>query len=122
MEKATGKPKERYFRNAIIYFLTCCLVLNTTLPTAMALEAVNMISSSGATPTQWGDHTIIDTSHGAIINWDSFDTSSGQSVTFNQYDGVLSSSSAVLNRVTSGTVPTQFDGALNGNGIVFIRP
>lgn len=121
MEKATSKPRERYFRNAIIYFLTCCLVLNTSLPAVMALEAVDVISSSGATPTQWGDHTIINTDHGAIINWNNFNTSTGQSVSFNQFDGAtLSNQSAVLNRISSGAVPTQFDGALNGNGRVFV--
>ncbi len=106
---------------AVIYFLTFCLVLNTTLPTAMALEAGDVTNSSGATPTQWGDHTIIDTDHGAIINWNNFNTSAGQSVTFNQYDGtVLSEESAVLNRVSSGAVPTEFNGALNANGRVFV--
>lgn len=121
MERVKSKPRERYFRNAIIYFLTCCLVLNTTVPMAMALEAVDVINSSGATPTQWGDHTIINTDHGAIINWSNFNTSSGQSVTFNQYDGaVLSDQSAVLNRISSGAVPTEFNGALNANGRVFI--
>ena len=121
MERAISKPREQYFRNAVIYFLTCCLVLNSTVPMAMALEAVDVISSSGATPTQWGDHTIIDTEHGAIINWSDFNTSTGQSVTFNQFDGAaLSNQSAVLNRISSGAVPTEFNGALNANGRVFI--
>jgi filamentous hemagglutinin family protein len=124
MEKARNKPKERYLRNAIIYFLTCCLVLNTSLPAVMALEAVDVINSSGATPTQWGDLTVIDTDHGAIINWNNFNTSTGQSVTFNQFEGTdrtrLSTQSAVLNRISSGAIPTQFDGALIGNGRVFV--
>jgi len=91
-------------------------------PVAMALDSGNVISSDGiiGTPT-WGDDTIIDTDHGAIINWNNFDTSSAQSVTFNQYmSDVLSSQSAVLNRISSGAVPTQFNGALNANGRVFI--
>ncbi|MHC4430972.1 MAG: two-partner secretion domain-containing protein, partial [Planctomycetota bacterium] len=120
MEKARNRPRERYFRNAIIYLLTCCLVLNTWLPAAMALEAIDVINSSGATPQQWGDHTIIDTDHGAIINWSNFNTSAGQSVKFNQYDGAaLSTQSAVLNRIASASA-TQFDGALNANGRVFV--
>ncbi|UCF16068.1 MAG: tandem-95 repeat protein, partial [Phycisphaerales bacterium] len=66
-------------------------------------------------------HTIIRTDHGAIINWSNFNTSTGQSVTFNQFDGaVLSSQSAVLNRISSGAVPTEFNGALNANGRVFV--
>lgn len=98
-----------------------CLILNTSVPTLLALEAGHVTSSTGADFTQWGDHTIIDTQHGSIINWNNFNTSGAQSVTFNQFDtlgGTLSSTSAVLNRV-SGAM-TQFDGALNGNGSVFV--
>ncbi|MEA3225363.1 MAG: Ig-like domain-containing protein, partial [Planctomycetota bacterium] len=121
MESTRNRPKERYFRNAIIYLLTVCLVLNASLPAVFALETANVISSSGATPTQWGDHTIINTDHGAIIDWNNFNTSTGQSVTFNQFDGAaLSDASAVLNRISSGAVPTQFNGALNANGRVFV--
>ncbi len=122
MEGVARKLKRQYFRKAIIYFLTCCLILNTSLPAVLALGSGNVINSSGiiGTPT-WGDHTIIDTDHGAIINWNNFNTSGTQSVGFNQYkSGILSSSSAVLNRITSGTVPTEFNGALNANGRVFI--
>jgi len=95
-------------------------MLNTSLSTALALEAGDVINSSGATPTQWGDHTIINTDHGAIIDWSNFNTSTGQSVTFNQFDGAaLSEASAVLNRITSASA-TQFNGALNANGRVFV--
>jgi len=112
---------KRYYRKTIIYFLTWCLTLNTTLPVVMALESGDLLSSSDATFTQWGDHTIIDTDHGAIIDWSNFNTSDTQSVTFNQYlNSELSSSSAVLNRISSGSVPTAFNGALNANGRVFI--
>ena len=111
----------RYFREVITYFLTCCLFMNTSLQVALALEQGDVLSSSGATPTQWGDHTIIDTDHGSIIDWRNFNTSDTQSVKFNQYlNSELSSSSAVLNRISSGTVPTQFNGALNANGRVFV--
>ena len=95
--------------------------MNTTLPIAIALEAVDVTGSTGVTGATWGDHTIIDTDHGAIINWSNFSTNSTQSVTFNQYlGGDLSSVSAVLNRISSGAVPTQFNGALNANGRVFV--
>jgi filamentous hemagglutinin family protein len=100
----------------------CCLVLNTSLPRVMALESGNIIDSSGiiGTPT-WGDHTIIDTDHGAIINWNNFNTSSGQTVEFRQYlEGSQSEMSAVLNRISSGSIPTEFYGALNANGRVFL--
>jgi len=121
MKSITRKLRGQYFREAVIYFLTFCLVLNTSLPAVMALESGDVISSSGAAVTMWGDHTIIDTDHGAIINWNNFNTSATQSVTFNQsLGGELSSLSAVLNRINSGAVPTQFNGALNANGHVFI--
>ncbi|MBN2594796.1 MAG: tandem-95 repeat protein [Sedimentisphaerales bacterium] len=92
------------------------------LPRAMALESGNIIDSAGiiGTPT-WGDHTIIDTDHGAIINWNNFNTSSGQIVEFRQYlDGSQNDMSAVLNRISSGSIPTEFNGALNANGRVFL--
>lgn len=105
----------------LVYVLTWCMLLNTSLPLALALEGANLAGATGVIDTTWGDHTIIDTDHGAIINWNNFDTSSGQSVTFNQYmGGQLSGASAVLNRVSSGAVPTQFNGALNANGRVFL--
>ncbi len=104
------------------YFLVCSIVVNVFLPATFALEPGNVISSSGIVgkPT-WGDHTVIDTQNGSIINWSNFNTSSAQSVTFQQYDGAnVSNSSAVLNRISSGDVPTQFNGTLNANGRVFI--
>ena len=87
----------------------------------MALEVTDIISSSGAVPIQWGDHTIINTQHGSIIDWSNFNTNVDQSVTFNQYMGALpDSASAVLNRISSGAVPTMFNGVLNANGRVFV--
>ncbi len=122
MENARSRPKERHFRNAIIYFLTVCVMFNTWIPAAFALLEENMTGNNGLVgTTSWGPHTIINTDHGAVINWDNFSTAAGESVTFNQFGtSGLSDMSAVLNRVSSGTVPTQFNGALNANGRVFI--
>jgi len=103
--------------------LTIILLLIVSLISTQtyALTPGDMISSSGATPTQWGDHTIIETQNGSVINWSNFNTSSKQSVTFEQYlDGKKNSSSAVLNRITSGSIPTIFNGALTANGRVFV--
>jgi len=88
----------------------------------MALESGDIIDSSGIIGTPiWDDHTIIDTDHGAIINWNNFNTSSGEIVEFRQYlDGSLSDMSAVLNRISSGSIRTEFKGALNANGRVFV--
>lgn len=66
--------------------------------------------------TQNGSNTIINqNSNSAIINWDSFNIGSGESVHFNQN----SSSSIVLNRVTNG-LPTSIFGNLTANGNVFV--
>ena len=70
----------------------------------------------------WGASTTIETANGAIIDWNNFNTVNGETVTFNQFDalgGSLSATSAVLNRITSASA-TQFGGALNGNGRVFV--
>lgn len=115
MKSIVRKLRGQYFREVVIYFLTFCLVLNMSLPAAMALESGDMINSSGASFT-WGDHTIIDTDASAIINWNNFNTVSGQSVTFNQPNEL----SAVLNRISSGSVRTEFYGDLFANGRVFI--
>ncbi|MEA3226712.1 MAG: filamentous hemagglutinin N-terminal domain-containing protein, partial [Planctomycetota bacterium] len=121
MKSARNILKRRYLSRGLIYFLTWCMVVNTFLPVAFALEAVDVTGSAGVIGATWGDHTIIDTDHGAIIDWKNLNTTSSQSITFNQYlGGDLSSMSAVLNRVNSGAVPTQFDGALNANGRVFV--
>ncbi len=132
--------KRSSWRKGIAYLLTCCVLLNTSLPAAFALELGDMtgtnntVDTTFVSPTAWGDHTVIDTAHGAIIDWSTFDTSATtavpdvtQSVTFNQYDvlgGDLSSTSAVLNRITTPDpgplLATQFDGALNANGRVFV--
>jgi filamentous hemagglutinin family protein len=106
----------------VICLLMCYLILIISLPRATALESGDIIDSSGiiGTPT-WGDQTIIETDQGAIINWNNFNTSSGQTVEFQQYlDGSLNDMSAVLNRVSSGDIPTEFNGALNANGRVFL--
>jgi filamentous hemagglutinin family protein len=112
------------WRKGVSCLLAWLLIVGTSAPAVLALESGNIISQSPGgiigTPT-WGDNTVINTDHQAIINWNNFNTSSTQSVTFNQYkSGELSSLSAVLNRISSGAVPTQFDGALNANGRVFI--
>jgi len=111
----------KYLRK-VICLLMCCLILNTSLPKVMALDSGNIIDSSGIIGTPiWDDHTIIETDHGAIINWNNFNTSLGEIVEFRQYlDGSQNDMSAVLNRVNSGSIPTEFNGALNANGRVFL--
>jgi len=122
MQSRASFMRRQSFKKATTYLLVCVLILNAAVPAVHALESGNIISSSGVigTPT-WGDHTIIKTQNGAVIDWNKFDTSSAQSLRFKQYDGdALSSMSAVLNRIQSGGVPTHFDGSLYANGRVFV--
>ena len=73
MENVRGKPKEWCFRKVTIYSLVCCLILNTSLPVALALDVGDMGVNSGVLSTTFGAHTVIDTDHGAIINWNNPD-------------------------------------------------
>lgn len=59
--------------------------------------------------------TITQASNTAVINWNTFSINNGELTTFLQ----PSSSSAVLNRVTGGSI-SNIDGTLNANGQVFL--
>jgi filamentous hemagglutinin family protein len=137
MERLRKTIKRRYFRQVIIYLLTWCLVINTTLPAVMAgptggVVDTNPINGGGNADITYntgpyGNTTLVDVqTNQTIINWDSLDTLGGpedvrESLTFTQ--GELSNS-AVLNRVTSG-YGTQFYGDLNadaGMRIFIINP
>ena len=74
----------------------------------VAAGAAN-ISSAGNTTT------IVQTTPKAVINWQGFNVGSTESVSFVQ----PSSSSAVLNRVTSPG-PTTIQGSIQANGQVFV--
>ena len=113
MKNAQKVSTSRLFRKALIYFLVYCMVFNTSI--LFALNPADLNSSTGLDPlVTWGDHTILQTDNGAILNWNNFNTSDIQSVTFNQ----PSITSAVLNRVSGAA--TQFNGDLFANGNVFI--
>ncbi|MHC4542387.1 MAG: two-partner secretion domain-containing protein [Planctomycetota bacterium] len=121
MNRLKKNLPRKLFRITIVYLLIYCLLLNVSLPVLMALGPDDMTGSSGVIDTTWDDVTTIQTDHGAIIEWSNFDTSSTEGVIFEQYlAGELNSLSAVLNRITSGDVPTEFNGALTANGRVFI--
>lgn len=92
----------------------------------LALYPANVFSApSGGTAVQGGEgininyggsETVINQNNDkAVINWDSFDIASGETVTFNQ----ASSSNLILNRITGGS-PTSILGTLNASGNVFI--
>jgi filamentous hemagglutinin family protein len=104
--------KKHYFRKAVIYFLTYCLLINPAV--VFALNNTDLTSSTGLNSSSWGNDTVLNTANGAILNWNNFNTSAGQSVTFNQ-PGI---DAAVLNRISGAA--TQFNGSLSSNGNVFI--
>ena len=104
--------KKHYFRKAVIYLVTYCLLFNTTI--VWALDEGNLDSATGLNSASWGNDTVLNTANGAILNWNNFDTSAVQSVTFNQPD----IDASVLNRISGAA--TQFDGSLISNGNVFI--
>jgi filamentous hemagglutinin family protein len=110
--------------------------LRTLLMTSTALLALgSMLSTLGAGPagaqptgpnvvggnatvSGAGTNSVIinQTTDRAIINWNTFNVSSGGSATFNQ----PGSSSITLNRVTGGLGPSVIDGTITANGRVFI--
>jgi filamentous hemagglutinin family protein len=63
-----------------------------------------------------GSVTINQSSQNAIINWNTFNISKGETTTFNQPN----SASTALNRVIGGQGPSFLDGTLTANGRVFI--
>jgi filamentous hemagglutinin family protein len=83
---------------------------------AIALPSGGSVAAGSATISQTNTQTTINqSSQNAVINWNGFDTSSNQSVVFNQPN----STSNTLNRINSG-LPTNFAGSLTANGNVFI--
>jgi filamentous hemagglutinin family protein len=125
MKRIRKTFKRRYFRNVIIYFLTWCLVLNTSLPAVLATPTPvdGGFTEGTGTITQVGTATnvVVDQAQ-SVIEWSSLDTIGGapgvrESLNFSQ--GGLTNS-AVLNRVVSG-YGTQFYGDLNAAGMrIFI--
>ncbi|MHC4483008.1 MAG: two-partner secretion domain-containing protein, partial [Planctomycetota bacterium] len=115
--------KRRYIRQVIVYFLTCCLLFNTSValaaenpvPTALP-SGFNEATSSGVVVNDpiGSSLTIDQTLPAAIANWQNFDIGTDASVHFNQL-----STDAVLNRVWDGDV-TGIMGTLTGDGRVFI--
>ena len=74
------KNKSKFFNLVILlpYFLTFCLFTKIYTISVFALEPGNVIDSSGVISSTWGDNTILNTNHGAIINWNNFNTSATQ--------------------------------------------
>lgn len=99
----------------IKYYTAVILVFLFNIPVYAAPNGANVVHGN-VNISQSGSNTIINqNTDKAIINWNSFDVNKGESVLFNQN----SSSSIILNRVTSG-LPTNIFGNISANGNVFI--
>jgi filamentous hemagglutinin family protein len=129
MDIVTEMMKKHYLRRAIIYFLTCNLILGAWLPAVLATPTPvgDGFTVGTGSITQEGNTTnvVVDQTQ-SIIEWSSLDTLGGaenvrESLNFSQ-SGLTNS--AVLNRVTSG-YGTQFFGDLTadaGMRIFIINP
>src|SRR4030042_3178040 len=133
MKRVKKILKSRYSRKVIIYFLVCCLVLNTSLPALLAAPAggVPDLRDGGGVSITYRTgpflHTTlvnVDTTR-TIIDWESLDTRGGaanmrETLAFTQ-DTLKGSliNSAVLNRISGPA--TQFNGDLVAPGMrIFI--
>lgn len=58
MKSVIRKLKARYFRKVVIYFLTCCLILNTSLPAVLATPAGGAFTVGTGTIT-YGANTAV---------------------------------------------------------------
>ena len=114
--------KERKFedrQHSIISYtlrvvLSCLFVFSQGGVVFATPEGAEVINGN-VSITQSGATTAIHASDNSIINYQSFDIHSNETVQFIQPD----SSSRVLNRIT-GAFPTQIDGSLLANGHVYI--
>ena len=115
-----------YLKQAIIWWLTFCLVLNTSLPLVLAGPIGGIVDTGpgggGGAIISYGNTTQVDVlTKRTIINWSSLDTAGGpvgvrETLSFSQ---VGLTDSAVLNRVSGAA--TQFNGDLVADGMrIFI--
>jgi len=111
--------KRRYFRKVITYFLTWCLVLNTSLPGALAEVVLQTDGIQNGTitvtPLEEGITQNMKVSNDAIGNFSDFDIAEGHTVTCVQN----SANSNALFRVFSGD-GTQILGQFDANGNIFL--
>jgi len=121
MKSVRRKIKWRYLRKGLIYFLTWCLLLNTSLPAALAdivpgmIEGENVVHGSMSYGTVDNITTITTGGASTIIEYSRFNIDSLKTVDFAQPDAA----SAVLNRIVEAN-PSLINGALTSNGRVFL--
>ncbi|MFZ2147708.1 MAG: filamentous hemagglutinin N-terminal domain-containing protein, partial [Sedimentisphaerales bacterium] len=116
MELSRKFSKRCYFKSAIVivYFLTYCMLFNTSLPIALAGPEGAQVVNGQVSFQQSGYNTAITASDKSIINYSGFDIARPEIVQFIQ----PGSSASVLNRILSAN-PTNINGTLLANGRVF---
>lgn len=90
------------------------LVFQIAFYSSVFAAPLNGIVANGDVTFSDGNTVINQNSDKAIVNWDSFNINTGETVTFNQN----SSSSIILNRISGGQ--TNILGNINANGKVFL--
>src|SRR4030042_571651 len=120
MKRIKRSLKGRYFRKVVIYFLTCCLLLNTSLTVAVAEvvlqpEGVKRGDITVSPDPLIPDKTNMTASNGAIGHFSDFDIAAGHFVDCVQ----PSADASALFRVFS-VDGTQIQGRLHANGSVYL--
>ncbi len=113
--KSSDKSSQRRRRHVLAMATAAALTLHVQSSFALGPISVANVAAGSAQFAHSGATTIIHASNNAIINYNQFSIPTGQAVDFVQPNA----SSRVLNRVVTN-VPSQIDGALRANGIVYL--
>jgi len=122
MEKLRKRIRSRYFRKAVIYFLTCCMVLNTSLPVALAEVVLQSEINGTINVSPLGEgitHQNMIVSDGAIGHFSDFDIAASHTVSCVQTGPNPDALFSALFKVYSGD-GTQILGQFDANGNIFL--
>lgn len=96
-------------------FLTVALAVAFALKAHAAPTGGVVAAGSASISAQGGNTTVVQTTPGAVINWQGYSVGAAESVRYVQ----PSSSAVILNRVTSPN-PSNIQGSISANGKVFL--
>jgi filamentous hemagglutinin family protein len=115
MSRHAGFETRRTWRVTSYLALVGMLVAPPGVPVALAAPSGEQVVRGDVSFDRQGSLTVIEASDGSIIQYDGLDILRHETVQFVQPD----EAARVLNRVL-GTDPTQIDGSLLANGLVYI--